>query len=118
MGRRGPSIGAGSTNDVNRSTGVESAPYFSRERRAIRQGTERVSPRTPSPRNNLVALGSAVLVAIYAAGYARTRSAAQLFAEDRRDRRAGGSVPEMTHQPAPQAIVAEPTPVATPAKPA
>lgn len=37
-------------------------------------------------KNNLVALGSAAVVAVYAAGYARTREAAAQFADESRDR--------------------------------
>ena len=42
--------------------------------------------RLAQVKNNLVALGSAAVVAVYAAGYARTRDAAARFADETRDR--------------------------------
>lgn len=47
-------------------------------------------------KHNLVALGSAAVVAVYAAGYERTRSAAQRFATEAADRRP----PPVTPRPA------------------
>jgi uncharacterized protein with FMN-binding domain len=47
------------------------------------------------PRTDLVALGSAAVLAVYAAGFVRTRAAAQLFAQETDDRRPpGASAPE------------------------
>ena len=51
-------------------------------------------------KHNLVALGTAAVVAVYAAGYERTRSAAQRFAEaaDRRPSRATPRIVPMPHE--------------------
>lgn len=51
-------------------------------------------------RSSLVALGSAAVLAVYAAGYVRTRSAAQRFASEDRERR----------RPVPAPVVASPPP--------
>jgi len=44
-------------------------------------------------KHNLVALGSAAVLAVYAAGYTRTRSAAQRFATESADRRPPAATP-------------------------
>jgi uncharacterized protein with FMN-binding domain len=65
-------------------------------------------------KNNLVALGSAAVVAVYAAGYAKTRDAAAQFADESRDlppihpAKHDAVVPEV----APARSTASPTPVA------
>jgi len=68
-------------------------------------------------KNNLVALGSAAVVAVYAAGYAKTRQAAAQFADDTRERppihsaRHDAVVPDAAPPKAPEA--AEPRPTKT-----
>jgi uncharacterized protein with FMN-binding domain len=53
-------------------------------------------------KSNLVALGSAAVLAVYSAGYARTRTAAERFADESRERR----VPDRpSAKVAPQALV-------------
>lgn len=59
--------------------------------------------------NNLVALGSAAVIAVYAAGFARTREAAARFAHESAERRSRPPVKEIA--PAPANI---PTPRQTP----
>jgi uncharacterized protein with FMN-binding domain len=70
-------------------------------------------------KHNLVALGSAAVLAVYAAGYSRTRAAAQRFATESADRRPQSPSPPMV---APPEIKPEPKaePIArdTTAKPA
>jgi uncharacterized protein with FMN-binding domain len=60
--------------------------------------------------NNLVALGSAAVLTVYAAGYLRTRSAAGTFADERAGRRHPASAPPVVAQALPRG-----TPVAMPA---
>jgi uncharacterized protein with FMN-binding domain len=60
------------------------------------------------PRTDLVALGSAAVLAVYAAGFVRTRSAAQLFAQETDDRRHPGAPPSATDAAAP-VVVTRPT---------
>lgn len=57
-------------------------------------------------KHNLVALGSAAVLAVYAAGYSRTRSAAQRFATESANRR-----PPSAPTPAAAPAAAAPTPV-------
>lgn len=68
-------------------------------------------------KHNLVALGSAAVVAVYAAGYERTRSAAQRFATEAANRRP----PPATPRPAPgesaATTISEPLVVDTTAAP-
>jgi uncharacterized protein with FMN-binding domain len=67
-------------------------------------------------KSNLVTLGSAAVLAVYSAGYARTRTAAAQFADEPRGRRApdrpAHEVAAPAQAPAPQAD----TPATTPAK--
>ena len=51
-------------------------------------------------KSNLVALGSAAVLAVYSAGYARTRTAAAQFAEEPRGRRAPERLPVQVATPA------------------
>jgi uncharacterized protein with FMN-binding domain len=73
-------------------------------------------------KHNLVALGSAAVLAVYTAGYARTRSAAQRFATESADRRpppeSPGPVAQHAAAPAPPAVSRRPDTNATPASPA
>ncbi len=60
--------------------------YF--DRQANRRGPRNVNrKKRRTATNNLVALGSAAVLAVYAAGYDRTRSAAQRFAAETAERR-------------------------------
>jgi uncharacterized protein with FMN-binding domain len=59
--------------------------------------------------NNLVALGSAAVIAVYVAGFARTREAAAHFARETAERRSRPPVREMAPAPA-----STPTPRETP----
>jgi uncharacterized protein with FMN-binding domain len=63
-------------------------------------------------KSNLVALGSAAVLAVYSAGYARTRSAADRFADESTSRRA----PEAAapHAEAPANVTTPPTETAKP----
>lgn len=60
-------------------------------------------------KNNLVALGSAAVLAVYAAGYSRTRSAAQRFATESANRR-----PPSAPTPAVAPAAVAPTPAPEP----
>jgi uncharacterized protein with FMN-binding domain len=72
-------------------------------------------------KHNLVALGSAAVLAVYTAGYARTRSAAQRFATESADRRpppaTPGPVAQHAAAPEPPAASRSPDTNATPASP-
>ena len=56
--------------------------------------------------NSLVALSSAAVLTVYTAGYLRTQSAAELFAEDRLPRRLAGAVEPASPTEAPAQAVA------------
>jgi uncharacterized protein with FMN-binding domain len=81
---------------------------------------------TERPTRNLIALASAAVVAIYGAGYLRTRSAAQQFAGDSQRRQAAVEAPKVAATavlPASTPTTTPPmtlgqTPAKTPAKPA
>jgi uncharacterized protein with FMN-binding domain len=65
------------------------------------------TPRAPLSRNNLTAIGSAAVIVVYAAGFARTQPAAQRFADEARPiRRPATDESLSSRHPA-----AEPTPV-------
>src|SRR5215212_3457896 len=64
--------------------------------------------------NSLVALSSAAVLAVYSAGYVRTRAAADRFALLAADRRPGSSAPVISE---PRATVQAPAPVPPSAAP-
>lgn len=62
-------------------------------------------------KSNLVTLGSAAVLAVYSAGYARTRAAAAQFADEPRGRRAPAPPAHEVAAPSPTSLADTPTPL-------
>ena len=65
-------------------------------------------------KSNLATLGSAAVFAVYAAGYARTRTAAARFAAETSDRRASAQRPAVADTAAEHVAVVDPAPARSP----
>jgi hypothetical protein len=74
-----------------------------------------VSPGDPNTRrSSLLALGSAVVIAVYSAGYARTRDAAAAFSDDNEPRRPVPASPPVARGEPTEAVQIAPEPAKAP----